>query len=332
MNQPSKNTSENTENTDLISIVVPVYKVEEILARCIDSILVQTYTHFELILVDDGSPDDCGRICDEYAQKDSRIQVIHQENSGLSEARNSGIDRATGRYIAFIDSDDWIHPDYLTYLYSKITTYDADIACCGLVKTSGETPPSDGIKEEIRLFSNEEAIAQHFSPNHVQIVVAWAKLYDINLFKDVRYPKSKLHEDEFTTYLLLYAARKIVFSNLPFYYYYQRPDSLIGAGFRIEKRLAALEAYTQRADFLSRVGFPHLAAQTYREIFRSGFNIFGHLEGASDQQAVEQFRKDFADLKHKLRKHEYPMKFKAFYEAYFRFPGIICFLHSKLSG
>ena len=119
----------------MISIIVPIYKVEEYLPRCIESILNQTYQDFELILVDDGSPDLSGDICDVYAETDPRIKVIHQENSGISDARNEGLSRAKGEYISFIDSDDWVHPEFLQQLLYTIEKYDADIAECGKILT-----------------------------------------------------------------------------------------------------------------------------------------------------------------------------------------------------
>lgn len=113
-----------------VSIIVPVYKVEPYLNKCVDSILAQTFTDFECILVDDGSPDSCGKICDEYVQKDSRVKVIHQENQGLSAARNSGLDMASGAWIVFVDSDDWIEPDAVEVLYRAALQNDADMAVC----------------------------------------------------------------------------------------------------------------------------------------------------------------------------------------------------------
>ena len=112
----------------MISIIIPVYKTEPYLRKCVDSVLAQTYTNLEVILVDDGSPDDCGKICDEYAAKDSRVKVIHKENGGLSSARNCGLDVATGKYIGFVDSDDWIDPDMYETLLGLLLRYDADIA------------------------------------------------------------------------------------------------------------------------------------------------------------------------------------------------------------
>ena len=123
-----------------ISVIVPVYKVEKNIHRCVDSILGQTYADFELILVDDGSPDNCGAICDEYAAKDSRVVVIHQKNGGLSSARNAGIDIATGAYISFVDSDDYIYPNYLERLYEVLVEFDADISVCKMIEFSNDIP------------------------------------------------------------------------------------------------------------------------------------------------------------------------------------------------
>ena len=132
----------------LISVIVPVYKVEEYIYRCVDSILAQSFKDFELILVDDGSPDNCGKICDEYAQKDKRITVIHKENGGLSDARNTGIDWAlkNSNWITFIDSDDWVHTDYLKNLYNAVKENNVDISVCGYVNTTGLSVSGKGLR------------------------------------------------------------------------------------------------------------------------------------------------------------------------------------------
>ncbi|GGW86950.1 glycosyltransferase family 2 protein [Alteromonas halophila] len=317
-----------------VSIIVPVYKVEEYLARCVDSILKQTFGDFELILVDDGSPDACPDMCDAYGQKDSRVRVIHKPNGGLSDARNTGIDVANGNYIMFIDSDDWIHENTLEYLYEQMMATGAEISCCGFQRVYGEQDivSSVGKAENTRVYSKKEALSQFFTDNHAQIVVAWGKLYARALFDTVRYPKGKLHEDEFTTYLLLYAANKTAVSDVPYFYYFQRDDSIIGSGFDINKRLHAVEAHIQRGDFLDEVGYGDLAAIAYRKAFLLSFNIEEKLQEAKSQQDVLNFRAGLSALKVKLRKQHYQLKFKLLYEAYYAFPSGVSFLHSAIKN
>ena len=184
-----------------ISVIVPVYKVEQFLHRCVSSILAQSFTDYELILVDDGSPDACGSLCDAYAAQYGHIHVIHQKNGGLSAARNSGIDWAfansESQWLAFIDSDDWVHPEYLEYLYRAAKETDSKISVCGFYRTGGETG------ERVNLFSCEALSADDYYCNeelHEGLTAtAWNKLYHKSLFEILRYPVGKLHEDEFTT-------------------------------------------------------------------------------------------------------------------------------------
>lgn len=208
----------------LISIIVPIYKVEPYLRRCLDSIVNQTYTNLEIILVDDGSPDNCPQICDEYAAKDKRIVVIHKENGGLSEARNAGLDICKGDYISFVDSDDWVDEKYIEILLDLVIKENADIAIGEYTKTNGET-----INKSVwtKTYSSKDALIRLFSKNHITFTVSWGKLYKKELFNSIRFPIGKFHEDEFTTYILLYNSAKIVYTSEIFYNYYQRVGSIV---------------------------------------------------------------------------------------------------------
>ena len=195
-----------------ISVIVPVYKVEPFLSRCVDSLLNQTYRDFELILVDDGSPDSCGDICDRYARQDSRVHVIHQQNGGLSAARNTGIvhclEESSSDWLAFVDSDDWVHPQYLQRLMEAAEETGCRISVCGFYRSSGEAIPEDPESAPVAM----EAEAYYCSQIHEGVTaVAWNKLYHRSLFKHLRYPIGKLHEDEFTTYRAVYETGNTVF-------------------------------------------------------------------------------------------------------------------------
>lgn len=212
--------------TPLISIIVPIYNVELYLRRCLDSVLNQTYTNLEIILVDDGSPDGCPQICDEYAVKDKRIIVIHKENGGLSAARNAGLDICKGEYISFIDSDDWVSEKYIETLFNISTKENADIAIGEYISTSGNI-----LKEQnsifTKAFSSKEALFRLFSKNNTTYTISCAKLYKRELFSSLRFPIGKYHEDEFTTYILFYNSKKIVYTSEILYYYYQRAGSIV---------------------------------------------------------------------------------------------------------
>lgn len=236
-----------------ISVIVPVYNVEKYLCKCIDSIINQTYTNLEIILIDDGSPDNCGVVCDDYFLKDNRIKVIHKENGGLSDARNAGLDIAIGDYISFIDSDDYIHKDFYKTLINLIVKYNADIAQCEFLDVYEEDVDNFSndklyINEKITILNNNEAINNLFNENYVNTVVVWNKLYKKELFKNIRYPKGKIHEDEYTTYKLLFSAKKIVSISMQMYYYLRRSNSIMGKGFNI-KSLDKLYAYYEQILF-----------------------------------------------------------------------------------
>lgn len=236
-----------------ISVIVPVYKVEPYLNRCVDSILRQTYQDFELILVDDGSPDRCGEICDEYARQDSRVHVIHKENGGLSDARNAGIDwveaNSDSRWLIFADSDDWVHPELLARLLDAATAFDLKISVCGYQETEGADPAV--LPEDMR--SHRWTPKQFYMEHFVNATVAWGKLYSRSCLRDIRYPVGKIHEDEFVTYRLLFAQKEIAVVPAPLYAYFINPKGIIRSAWS-PKRFHAWEAYDQQLAFFYRHG------------------------------------------------------------------------------
>lgn len=217
------------ENKPLISIIVPVYKVERYLERCINSITSQIYQNLEIILVDDGSPDKSGDICEAFAQGDSRIRVYHKENGGLSDARNFGAERACGEYITFIDSDDYIAQNYIEYLFSLLKTYNADIACCCMTETYGDTADyriNDEISGE-RILTGKEACRELFGDLYSVLVTACGKLYKSNIVKKYPFPVGRIHEDEATTCKYYYEADRVAVGNKYLYAYYQNSESIM---------------------------------------------------------------------------------------------------------
>lgn len=212
----------------LVSIIIPIYKVELYLKRCLDSVLNQTYTNLEIILVDDGSPDGCPQICDEYAAKDKRIAVIHKENGGLSDARNAGLDICKGKYISFIDSDDWVDEKYIEILLNLAIKENADIAIGENIQTNGICNKPNNISK-IQTYSSKEALYHLFSHNHIAFTISCGKLYRKKLFSNLQFPIGKFHEDEFTTYILFYRSKKIVYTNSILYYYFRHSNSITGS-------------------------------------------------------------------------------------------------------
>lgn len=232
-----------------ISVIVPVYKVEAYLERCVRSICRQSYTNLEIILVDDGSPDNSGKMCDELAQQDERIHVIHKKNGGLSDARNAGIERAAGEYIAFIDSDDWFDPTMLEVLYTLCEKNNAGIAECSYRSiyadhVQAETSCSGAIME----FTPMRAIESNLDWKYCK-PVAWNKLYRRDVIGDTRYPVGKLHEDEFTTHLFYLAANKIMYVDIALMNYERRNLGSITASFR-PKNLEVCEAFLSKANLI----------------------------------------------------------------------------------
>ncbi len=211
-----------------ISIIIPVYKVEKYIHRCINSILAQSYKDYEVILVDDGSPDRCPQICDDYAKQDERIKVIHKNNGGLSSARNVGLDAARGHYILFCDSDDCIHPKMLEVLHSLCQRYNADIAM-GLIERFNTIIPEyrEIDVENKRLLSGVEIQECFFDRlNSYQYISACGKMFRRELFQQARFPVGKLFEDEYLTYQVMLNANTICEIKTPVYYYLENPEGI----------------------------------------------------------------------------------------------------------
>ena len=247
-----------------ISIIVPVYNVEKYLKRCIDSILNQSFTDFELILVDDGSTDNSGEIIDEYAIKDERIKVIHKENGGLSSARNVGIEYSKGNYIAFVDSDDYINKNMYKILYKNAIKYNAEISICNfeyVYENDDVDEEQDIISEKISVNNNIESLEKLYSSENIQFIVAWNKLYKKNLFEKIRYDYGKYHEDEFIIHKLLYKCNKSVYCYDKLYYYLQRNGSIMGSSFNVNK-LDVLDAMKERMDFFREIHLKELEYKT----------------------------------------------------------------------
>lgn len=211
----------------LLSIIVPVYDVERYLQKCIDSILAQTFTDFELILVDDGSPDNCPALCDAAAAKDARIRVLHQKNGGLSAARNAGLDVARGEWIGFVDSDDYIAPEMYETLYKAVQSTGADLALCDYVKVdeTGALCTQTHVAVPQKSLTGRELLQKAY---WTTVQIAWNKLYHRTIFAQLRYPVGNLNEDFFVIPEICLNTQKAVVVPDVLYYYVQRGDSIMG--------------------------------------------------------------------------------------------------------
>ena len=234
-----------------ITIIIPVYKVEQYLDKCVESVVGQTYKNLEIILVDDGSQDNCPHMCDEWAKKDKRIKVIHKENGGLSDARNFGIDQATGEYLMFVDSDDYLGYEICEKLYKLLKDHKTDFSMCACLKFFENEPlPEKAQDINIAYFSGEEVTDQLYKKEIPYFMTAWGKLYKKELFKTLRYPKGRLHEDEFVLHEILANVKSFVYTDEQMYYYLQRAGSIMGS--KKEKNIVdILCAYRNRYKFLN---------------------------------------------------------------------------------
>lgn len=264
------------EMDSLVSVIVPIYKVECYLRKCVDSILNQTYKNLEIILVDDGSPDRCGEICDEYAKIDSRITVIHKQNGGLSDARNAGIDAAHGEYIMFVDSDDYIAETMVEKLYRALISYDAEMSLCSFlyVDEKGVPIPKMNSNRPIKnvVLSGRQAIGCLCKDKGWYYTIACCKLYNKNLWKETRFPKGKYHEDEFVSHILFGKCKRIACIEEYLYYYFQRPDSIMGKSKNSNtiKSFDVAEAFINRAVYIEKLGLNDDAGKYY---FDAAFRI-----------------------------------------------------------
>lgn len=220
---------------DKISVIVPVYKTEKYLEKCVGSIIAQTYGDLEIILVDDGSPDSSGSLCDELAASDSRIRVIHKTNGGLSSARNAGIDAASGEYLGFVDSDDWVEPEMFEILLDRLLVSGADISCCNMkrIREMDEVPIIRDLSLDA-VFSGREAAERLLDDDAGILWHMGCKIYKAELFKDLRLRHGILFEDFQIMPQLMLRAGKVVCTGLPLYDYYESPGSILRSNYSVK--------------------------------------------------------------------------------------------------
>lgn len=299
---------------DKISVIVPIYKVEDYLHRCVDSIINQTYANLEIILVDDGSPDNCPMICDEYAKKDSRIRVIHKKNGGLSDARNAGLDIATGEYIMFIDSDDFVDEEMMESMMKNMIDNKVDMVVCN-IKYVYEDREVVKYNQADRILDKYEAMEEYLRDGVVQ-AVAWNKLYKKSLINDMRYKVGKTNEDEFFTYKVVDKTDKVYYNSRPFYNYIQRDSSIMGK-YSIN-RLDGVEASYERLNFIKekyptlyekeKKTFVNLCIYSYQMILKEP-NLDKDKQG---RKTLNNYRKKIKFNKIELKNCSYKDKLKIY--------------------
>lgn len=274
-----------------ISVIVPVYKAEKYLRRCVDSILNQSYTDFEVLLIEDGSPDNSGKICDEYAQKDQRIFVIHQKNAGISVVRNTGLDwvcqQGRSEYITFVDSDDWIHPEYLKVLMNGVTENGVIISVCNHKRVVEEIACESYDSIEYELTSPEDFLVNHsWQYNYI-----WCKLYHKSVFDDIRYPVGKIFEDTFTTYKLLHKCKEISYTDCQLYYYFRNEHGITRSPWT-PSELVIFDAMQEQMQFYKENGL--------QKAFDKEFELFVH-HYAYQMARIKENKIDFKKNKSMLK-------------------------------
>lgn len=300
-----------------ISIIVPVYNVEKYLHRCLDSILTQTFSDFELILVDDGSTDLSGSICEEYAKEDSRIHLFHQKNQGQGVARNFALDwmyeNSDSKWMCFIDSDDWIHPEMLERLYFAVAKTQKKISVCGWLDVEGEIIWTPLKETNVTVCSTEEFYCEKPTLG----VVPWAKLYHRECFQKIRYPAVRACEDEFVTYRVLFQVKELAVIHVPLYAYFLRSDSTMRSNWNSE-RLVKITAQEEQLDFFKNNGYEDAYSYTVRAYLQ---NFIDQIQDIQKRDKKVQ-RKHLGFLRKGLRKalavyrNDYPFQgYEWMYEA-----------------
>ena len=265
------------DKCNLISVIIPVYKVEKYLDKCIQSVINQTYSNLEIILVDDGSPDNCPQLCDDWANKDERIKVIHKKNGGLSDARNAGLDIATGEYIAFVDSDDYIESDMYECLLDKIIKTQSQMAICNFeyVDTDGNITTLNTMGQDC-CFSSRQILADWCGNDLVYYVVVWNKLYSRKCWENIRFPVGKIHEDNFVMYKLFFTCNRIVCSKTKKYNYVQRNNSIMSAKIS-PKRFNSVEAFCETFRFYQENGLSDINCDVVKRLGQHFFDLNGRI-------------------------------------------------------
>lgn len=327
---------------DLISIIVPVYNVKEFLNKCLISIISQTYRSIEIILVDDGSTDESGLICDMYKEKDKRIQVIHKKNGGLSDARNMGLHIAKGEYVMFIDSDDYLNIHMVEELYCSIVELKADVAICGFKRVENDNIniyEKPGITQH-KVISGRQVIVDIYSGKGENTTfVAWNKIYKRELFVNngIEYPFGRIYEDTFTTYKLLYHASKVAITEACMYYYRIRQGSIINTKITRKKCIDAIDSNTIAVADFEKWNDTQLMSMAFNYACRSAI-----IEYTKASQIIDICDREYCkkyilfyykrDWNHYAKKSELSIRKVIVYKSFQLFPSIVSGIVGKVAG
>lgn len=305
----------------LITIIVPVYKVEPYIKRCLDSIINQTYQKLEIILVDDGSPDDCGKICDEYAERDNRIKVIHKENGGISSARNAALDIMAGDYVMFVDSDDWVEPDFCTAALKIALRENVQMVSFGynniyIDKNNEIVKKRERFTDNPRIIKASEGVSHLIAIDDVIHNYCWNKIYRRGLWDGVRFPEGRLYEDNAVNYLLMIRAKTIYVSDVILYNYIRRGDSITGKGLHPRAIVDKFEIWSERLKIIKK-HFPENEGLQVIQI--ADIAVEGIMQISRKDQygyALDEFHSFLSENKSRILPHTRSLAIKCYY--YFR--------------
>lgn len=307
-------------NDDLVSMIVPVYCMEPYLHRCVDSLTAQTHRNIEIILVDDGSTDLSGAICDEYAAADDRVRVVHQPNAGVSVARNVGIEAARGRWLAFVDPDDWVDAGLVSHLLGVARASDADLAVCGLFRTSNLDTSGALLAGSVRALSSTEALKLYTGPTTSWMTSPCGKLFRAELFEGVRFPPGRRYEDEFTTYRLVDAARRVAVSDAELYNYFIRPGSATHGEQDVAQLLDRVAALREQAGFFHARGLDDVSGNALKRAFLILRQLHPRIVASGDQASRRKLATDTKAVAADLRNSGQPRHVKALASFYSIWP------------
>lgn len=290
-----------------ISVILPIYGVEKFLDECIQTVVNQSYKNLEIILVDDGSTDNCPRICDKWVEKDSRIKAIHKTNGGLSDARNAGMNVATGEYFIFVDSDDLVHPQMIEILYSMAKKQDADmVGCCFKEFTDGQKISYPMYGEDIRWkkYSANEAMIESCTNSDIHncFIVAWNRIYRRSLFNHIQYPFGKIHEDAFVAFQLLEAASGMVLVEPQLYYYRQRPGSIKNSAFSV-KEIDTLYSFEMRISNAEEYGVTKCCRMLIVPYLQYCLRYLGTIDNKGNKEICTELKQIYKNAFIKYRKY-----------------------------
>jgi len=288
------------EMNEKISIIVPVYGVEQFIRKCIKSIMNQTYKNIEIILVDDGSDDNCGKICDAFSKMDDRIIVIHQENKGLCAARNAGLNIASGKYIGFIDSDDWILPDMYEYLYKNLKRYNADITACTYFRIKNKKRTRVATDGEVKIFNSDEAIKNIVETFELRTVF-WNKLFKKEIFNDIKFPEGKVFEGTNMMHLVLQKTEKVVLLPNAKYYYRDNATSIINTD-NIKNSVDYVLGFIKRYNELIEK-YPNLKEKMINDVIKNSINLLEVLRRKTTKE-LREYQNDFSKIYNFIKDNE----------------------------